>query len=70
MMAAAGVVDCRVLADLLREDAYEAIADFLNVEDTFTESELTILEAFVKKVGVGSAVLKRIRAADTHSDDV
>ena len=28
-LATAGVVDCRVLADLLRVDAYEVISDFL-----------------------------------------
>ena len=69
-MAAAGIADCRVLADLLREDAYDVLANIIGLEETFTESEFTLLEALVKKIGVGSAVLKRIRAADTHFDDV
>ena len=69
-LATAGVVDCRALADLLRMDAYEFISDFFNLEDAFTEAEFAILEGCAQKVGIGPVVLKRVRAADIHADDV
>ena len=59
-LTAAGVIDIRVLADLLREDGYEVIADFLNIEEAFTEAELVLLGTFVKKIG------NRLRGAEAR----
>ena len=69
-LTAAGVTDVRVLAELLREEGYDVIADVLGVEESFTEAELLLLETFVRKIGVSAAVQKRVRAAETHADDV
>jgi len=43
-LTASGVTDIRVLSELLRKDAYEVFADFLNLEEAFTEAELALLE--------------------------
>ena len=69
-LVALGVTDCRVLSDLSSEDPYEVVAEVLGLEGAFTEPELDLLKVFVKKINVGSAVLKRVRSADTHADDV
>ena len=69
-LATAGVVDCRVLAELLMEDAYEILSDFLGLEDAFTEEEFAALGDFTRKVSVGKVILKRVRASESHSDDV
>jgi len=63
-LVALGVTDCRVLSELFSEDPYEVVAEVLGLEDAFTESELDLLLAFVKKVNIGAAVLKRVRSAD------
>jgi len=69
-LTAAGVSDIRVLAGLMREDAYEVPADILGIEDAFDEAECGLIVTFIEKVGIGSTVAKRVRSADTHADDV
>jgi hypothetical protein len=69
-LRAEGAVDVRVVAELLETEGVDFLADLLGIEDTFTEAEVDILKAFVKKIGVNAAIQKRVRAADTHADDV
>ena len=69
-LTAAGVLDSRVLADLLQEDACEILSDLLGLGDAFTEEEFPALGDFTRKVSVGAVILKRVRASESHSDDV
>jgi hypothetical protein len=40
------------------------------VEGEFDEGEAELIEVFLRKVGIGVTVKKRIRAAESHADDV
>ena len=42
-LVAAGVFDCRAMADLLREDSFEVVSDILGLEDAFSEAGFVLL---------------------------
>ena len=61
-LRAAGAVDVRVVAELLKIEGVNVLADMLGIEDTFTELEVDVLDAFAKRIGVHAAIRRTIAA--------